>query len=62
MKIIVVSDYERMSEEVAKIVQAQIAVKPDSVLGLATGSTPWVFTASCGNGQGRFGFQSGNHL
>jgi glucosamine-6-phosphate deaminase len=39
MKIIVVSDYERMSEEVAKIVQAQIAVKPDSVLGLATGST-----------------------
>jgi glucosamine-6-phosphate deaminase len=25
---------------VAKIVQAQIAVKPDSVLGLATGSTP----------------------
>lgn len=40
MKIIVVSDYERMSEEVAKIVQAQIAVKPDSVLGLATGSTP----------------------
>lgn len=40
MKIIVVENFEKMSEEVAKLVQGQIARKPDSVLGLATGSTP----------------------
>ena len=43
MKILVVADYESMSNA-AQIVQGQIARDPRSVLGLATGSTPWVST------------------
>jgi len=40
MKIIVARNYEDMSEKAAEIVVQQIISKPDSVLGLATGSTP----------------------
>ncbi len=40
MKVIVTKDYAEMSAAAARIVAAQITVKPDCVLGLATGSTP----------------------
>lgn len=40
MKTIVCKNYQEMSEEAAKLVAAQLAEKNDSVLGLATGSTP----------------------
>lgn len=40
MKIIVCDNYEKMSETAAKIVAEQIKNNPNSVLGLATGSTP----------------------
>ncbi len=40
MRIIVKENYEEMSMVAANIVLAQLTVKPDCVLGLATGSTP----------------------
>lgn len=40
MRIIFTEDYEAMSREAAKIVSGQLYLKPASVLGLATGSTP----------------------
>lgn len=40
MKICKASDYKEMSRKAAKIIAAQIMMKPDCVLGLATGSTP----------------------
>ena len=40
MKLIKVKDYQEMSKEAAKIINEQIISKPNSVLGLATGSTP----------------------
>lgn len=40
MRIYKVKDYEEMSRKAAGIVSAQIIMKPDCVLGLATGSTP----------------------
>ena len=40
MKFITVDTYEKMSRKAANIISAQIISKPDSVLGLATGSTP----------------------
>lgn len=40
MKITVCSNYEAMSCRAADIIASQITLKPDSVLGLATGSTP----------------------
>lgn len=40
MKIIRARDYDDMSRKAANILSAQIILKPDSVLGLATGSTP----------------------
>lgn len=40
MRIIVAKDYADMSKRAANIVSAQIMLKPNSVLGLATGSTP----------------------
>lgn len=33
-------DYEDMSRKAANLIMAQVTLKPDSVLGLATGSTP----------------------
>lgn len=40
MRIIVVDDYNEMSKKAANIIASQIVLKPNSVLGLATGSTP----------------------
>ena len=40
MRIIVTKSYEEMSMEATKIVAGQMYLKPESVLGLATGSTP----------------------
>ena len=40
MKILVGEDYKQMSRKAANIISAQILMKPDCVLGLATGSTP----------------------
>ena len=40
MKILVCKDYAQMSEKAARIFAAQLILKPNSVLGLATGSTP----------------------
>lgn len=40
MRIIKAKDYEDMSKKVADIIASQVTIKPNSVLGLATGSTP----------------------
>ena len=40
MRIYEVKDYQEMSRKAANIMFAQMIQKPDSVLGLATGSTP----------------------
>lgn len=40
MKIVRAKDYEDMSRKAANILAAQVIMKPNCVLGLATGSTP----------------------
>lgn len=40
MRIIITESYEEMSTAAARIVAGQLYLKPNSVLGLATGSTP----------------------
>lgn len=40
MKILKTPDYYHMSRVTANILSAQVIMKPDCVLGLATGSTP----------------------
>ncbi len=40
MKIYRAKDYDAMSRRAASLISAQIIMKPDCVLGLATGSTP----------------------
>lgn len=40
MVIYATKDYQELSKKAANIISAQIILKPDSVLGLATGSTP----------------------
>lgn len=40
MKIIRAKDYNDMSRKAANIISAQVIIKPNCVLGLATGSTP----------------------
>ena len=40
MRIIIARNYQDMSKKTANMVAAQILLKPNSVLGLATGSTP----------------------
>lgn len=40
MRIIVAENYEEMSKKAADIVASQIILKPESVVGLATGGTP----------------------
>ena len=40
MKIVRTKDYEEMTRKAARMISAQVTLKPDSVLGLATGSTP----------------------
>ncbi len=40
MRIIIVKDYNELSKKAANIVASQMILKPNSVLGFATGSTP----------------------
>ena len=40
MRIIVADDYEGLSRQAANIITSHVVLKPDCVLGLATGSTP----------------------
>ena len=40
MRIIETKDYNDMSKKAANILSAQVIMKPNCVLGLATGSTP----------------------
>ena len=40
MRIFIMEDYAAMSRKAAELMAAQILLHPDSVLGLATGSTP----------------------
>ena len=40
MRIYVTENYQEMSRQAANILSAQIILKPDCVLGLATGSSP----------------------
>ena len=40
MRIYVTEDYNAMSRRVANLIFSQVVMKPDCVLGLATGSTP----------------------
>lgn len=40
MRVILCENYEEMSSQASKLVASQLILKPDSVLGLATGSTP----------------------
>ena len=40
MRILLADNYEEMSNKAAAIVKSQIILKPDCVLGLATGDTP----------------------
>ena len=40
MRVIVCEDYKEMSLRAAKLVASQMTLKPNCVLGLATGSTP----------------------
>ena len=40
MQLIQAKDYDDMSRKAANIISAQVILKPDCVLGLATGSTP----------------------
>lgn len=40
IKTIITKDYDDMSRKAANIISAQVILKPESVLGLATGSSP----------------------
>lgn len=40
MRIVRTRNYDHMSRQAANIISAQVILKPDSVLGLATGSSP----------------------
>ena len=40
MKILKTKNYQDMSRNAANIISAQVIMKPDCVLGLATGSSP----------------------
>ena len=40
MRILVCKDYDEMSQKAAQMISSQVMLKPDCVLGLATGSTP----------------------
>ena len=40
MRIVKVKNYEEMSRQAANVIAAQIVLRPETVLGLATGSTP----------------------
>lgn len=55
MKFITVKNYEELSKKAADIIAAQVILKPKSVLGLATGSSPLGAYAKlvekCNNGE-----------
>lgn len=40
MKLFYCSDFDQMSKKAASVVASQVITKPDSILGLATGSSP----------------------
>ena len=40
VRIILCDSYNEISERAAELIRAQIILKPDCVLGLATGSSP----------------------
>ena len=40
MKVVITKDYTEMCKLASRIFAAEITLKPDCVLGLATGSTP----------------------
>ena len=40
MRIYECADYRAMSRQAANVISAQVIMKPDCVLGLATGSSP----------------------
>ena len=40
MKIYKAKDYDELSRKAASIIASQVLMKPECVLGLATGSTP----------------------
>jgi glucosamine-6-phosphate deaminase len=40
MNIVITDTYEEMSKKAANIIVSQVTLNPESVLGLATGSTP----------------------
>ena len=40
MRIYKTKDYDALSRKAASVIAAQVTLKPDSVLGLATGSSP----------------------
>ena len=40
MRIIITKDYNDMSKKAANIIASKVILKPNCVLGLATGSTP----------------------
>ncbi len=40
MRFLLGKNYEQMSRKAANLISAQVILKPDSVIGLATGSTP----------------------
>ena len=50
MKIIRAKDYKDMSRKAANIISAQVIMKPNCVLGLATGGTPVAHTHSWWSG------------
>ena len=50
MKIIRAKDYKDMSRKAANIISAQVIMKPNCVLGLATGGTPGALTPSWWSG------------
>lgn len=50
MKILKTKNYQDMSRKAANIISAQIILNPESVLGLATGSSPIGFMNSSSTG------------
>ena len=46
MKILKTKNYQDMSRKAANIISAQIILNPESVLGLATGSSPCLLYTS----------------
>ena len=40
MRVIVCENYDEMSKAAAKLIEGLVTLKPNAILGLATGSTP----------------------